>query len=122
MEFLQEGQRVDSAALQVGRQRLHFSARVRQVGVADSWRHQTTTFHSDLQPTQKFGYAANGIVSAVQAVEPEGMILFVKTFRPYHEMPVAKCMLNFAGLWVHYACWKAGDCGRELQERCPGRC
>src|SRR5205814_4340567 len=114
MEFLQEGQRVDSSALQVDRQRLHLSARIRQVGVADSWRHQAAAFHSNLQSAQKFRHAADGIVSAVQAIEPEWMILFVKTLRPLQQMQIAKCMLNFAGLLVHYACWNAGDCVREL--------
>src|SRR5436309_8209362 len=117
MEFLQESQRVDSGALQVDRKRLHFSARVRQVSVADSRRHQTAAFHANLQPAQKFGNVADGIVSTVQAIEPEWMILLVKAFRPYQQMKVAKCVLNFAGFLVHYAGRDSGDGVGELAQR-----
>src|SRR5947209_107839 len=66
MEFFQKGQCVDSGALQVGRQRLHFSPRVRQVGVADSRRHQAATLHTNFQSAQEFRDAADRIVSTVR--------------------------------------------------------
>ena len=50
MEFFREGQDVNSGALQVDRQRLHFPSGVRQVSVTDSRRHQTAAFHANLQP------------------------------------------------------------------------
>ncbi len=109
MEFFREVQRINSGAVQVGRQRLHFSPHVRQMAVTDSRRHQPAALHANLQPAQNFGGVADGIVSTVQTVEPARMILLVKAFRPHEQVQVSECTLNFDGLVVRVACWNPGD-------------
>ncbi len=83
MEFFREDQRVNSGALQVDRQSLHFSARIGEVGVADSRRNQAAAFHANFQTAQSFGGAADGIVGAVEAVQPARVVLFVEAFRAH---------------------------------------
>ena len=117
MEFFREVQRVNSGALQIGRQRLHFSPHVRQVSVTNSRRHQPAALHSNLQPAQNFGGVADGIVSTVQTVEPARMILLVKAFRPHEQMQVSECALNFDDIVERWACWNSGDCIRKQTHR-----
>src|SRR5258708_3347126 len=117
MEFFREVQSVNSGTLQVGRQRLHFSPHVRQMGVTDSRRYQPAALHSNLKAAENFGGVADGIVSTVQTVEPARMILLVKAFRPHEQMQVSECALNFDDIVVRWACWNSGDCIRKQTQR-----
>jgi hypothetical protein len=116
MEFIREDQRVNSGALQVDRQRLHFPSRVQQVGVTDTRRHQPAAFHANLQPPEYFGGVADGIVSAVQTVEPVRMIFLVKALRPQEQVQVSECTLDFDGFVVRCACADSGDGIHELAQ------
>src|SRR6266480_3288894 len=103
MELFREGYGVNAGTLQVDRQCLHFSSRVRQVRVTDPWRHQPATFHSNLQPAQNLGGGANVIVTTVQSIEPARMILFVKAIRAHEQVQVSEGTENFYGIAVRCA-------------------
>src|SRR6266513_32038 len=117
MELFREGYGVNAGTLQVDRQGLHFSSRVRQVRVTDPWRHQPATFHSNLQPAQNFGGVANGIVSTVQTIESPRMILLVKAFRAHEQVQVSEGTKNFDGIAVRCAGRNLGDRIGKLAQR-----
>src|SRR6266571_2594727 len=100
MEFLREGQVVNSRTLQVYRKRLHLAPRVRKVGVTDPGRHQPAPFDSDFQSAESFSSVAEGIVSTVQAVEPGRMVLFVETLRTDKQMEVSERALDIESLLI----------------------
>src|SRR5215472_15056079 len=97
MEFPGESQGADAHALQVRSQRLHFSPRVRQVAVTELRRDNSATLDSNLEPFEGFRDLPQGIVGAVQAVEPAGVILLIETLGPQEQMEIAKRAMNFAG-------------------------
>src|ERR1700719_1882077 len=82
-----------------------FSSRVRQVAAPDPRRHQPAAFRSNLQPPQHFSSVADGIVSAVQTVEPARMIFLVKALRTQEQVQVSEGTLNFDGFVVRGARW-----------------
>src|SRR5215831_9215881 len=94
MEFSRKEERTNPGTLQVRGERLHLSACVRYVSVADSWSHDATTLDSNLQAFESVRNLPQRIVGAIQAVEAAGMILFVQTLRPQKQMEVAKSTLN----------------------------
>src|SRR5258708_641744 len=61
-------------------------------------------------------FSKDGIVSAVQAVEPEGVIFFVEAFRAQQQMQVPEGTLNFDGSVVGGTRWNTGDRSREMAQ------
>src|SRR6266851_3049021 len=96
MEFLGEDQSVNSRALQVHCERLHFSSRVRQMRIANSRHNQAPALNADFQSAKNLRRNPERIICAVQAVEPARMILFVQTFRPQEQMQVSHTAVEFS--------------------------
>src|SRR5215472_15984270 len=97
MEFPGESQGADTHALQIRGQRLHFSARIRQVPLTEFRRDNSATLDSNLEPFEGLRDLPQGIVGAVQAVEPAVVILFIEPLGAQEQVEVAKRAMNFAG-------------------------
>src|SRR5207245_2291536 len=121
MEFLRERQRMNSRALQVYRKRLHFTASIGQMCIANPRRHESAALHSNLQPAQNLGGAAKRIVGAIEAVQPARMIFFIETLRPDQQVQIAEGALNFDSLMVWSGCWNSRYCVRKGAQRGPRR-
>src|SRR6266446_2695416 len=122
MKFFREDQSFDARALQLGRQRLHFSARVREVRVADSWSYHAAALDSNLEPAQHLGRVSHGIVRAVQAVQPARMILVIESLCTEQQMQASKGATNFVGLLVsrhrlNSRCWSCQQTRRCIRAR-----
>src|SRR5690348_16055106 len=81
MEFLGKDQRSDAHTVQIGGQRLHFSAHVRQVPFTDLGHHNATALRANLESFERLCDLAQRIVCTVQAVEAARMILVVEPLR-----------------------------------------
>src|SRR6516162_1237577 len=109
MELPGESQGADANALQVRGQRLHFSPRIRQVPITEFRRHNSAALDSNLEPFEGFRDLPQGIVGAVQAVEPAGVILFIETLGPQEQVEIAKRAMNFDGSVIRVCRSRAQD-------------
>src|SRR5215472_3751611 len=100
MELPREDHGPDAHALQIRGQRLHFSTRIGQVSLTYFVSDNSAALDSNLEPFERFRDLPQGIVGAVQAVEPTGVILFIQAFRPQQEVEVAKRAMNLDGSMI----------------------
>jgi hypothetical protein len=100
MEFFRKNKRLNSRALQVRRQRLHLSATVRQMSVANPRHDEPAALDSNLQPSEIIGGVPQQIVGAIQAVEPMGMVLLIQSFRTEQQMQASQRAMNFIGFLI----------------------
>jgi hypothetical protein len=100
MEFSGESYGVYARTLQVPRQRLHLTPRIRQVLITDLRRHDPAPLDANLQSAEQLVDTAKGIKRAVQTIQPTRMILLVEAFRPQKQVKISKRALQVGSLLI----------------------
>jgi hypothetical protein len=77
------------------------------VGVANPRHDQAAAFDANFQAAKIFRGGADGIIRAVQAVQPERMILLVQALRAQKHVQVSQGTLQLDGFLVNSGQWKA---------------
>src|ERR1700674_2168777 len=103
--------------MQVYRQGLHISPRVREMCVANPWHDQATALNSNFQPAESLRRVPDRIIGAVQAVEPLRVILLVQAFRPHEQMQVSQGAMSLDGLRIGAGSLSSGGRVRMCAQR-----
>ena len=80
MKLSCECEGLNSRALQILRERLHFAPHIRQMSIIELRHHQPAALNVYFDTVQRARKIVQGLVSGVQSLQTPGMVAFVNAF------------------------------------------
>src|ERR1700732_211301 len=92
MKLSSEGQRLNSCALQVLRERLHLAPYIGEMRIAELRHDQPAALDVDFNPVQCGGEIVQGLIGRVQTLKSSRVVPVIQSFRAKQQMKAPKRM------------------------------